>query len=83
MLHRKKSVNEKMNISLEDKNYTLPISVIIVSHSYNNDLKIYWIFSLFTFQMLSPLLPLKPSIPSPLPCFYEGVPPPTHTLLPS
>jgi hypothetical protein len=42
----------------------------------------YWIFSLFTFQML---FPSPVSIPPgntlshpPSSCFYEGVPPPTH-----
>ena len=41
----------------------------------------YWIFSLFTFQMLS-LFPVPPSFRiSPSSCFYEGVPPPTHSLL--
>jgi hypothetical protein len=44
----------------------------------------YWIFSLFTFQMLSPfqVTPQKPPFPSLSPCFYEGVPPPTHPLPP-
>jgi hypothetical protein len=40
-----------------------------------------WIFSLFTFQMLSPFLVPHPWDPlsHPLfPCFYEGVSPPTH-----
>jgi hypothetical protein len=45
----------------------------------------YWIFYLFTFQVLSlfPISPLELS-PSnlPSPCFYEGVPPPTYTLPP-
>jgi hypothetical protein len=47
----------------------------------------YWIFSLFTFQMLSPF-PVSPapgnpwSLPS-FPCFHEGVPQPTHPLPPS
>jgi hypothetical protein len=44
-----------------------------------------WLFSLFTFQMLSPFtLPPPPKLPitSSLPCFYEGVPPPTHPLPP-
>jgi hypothetical protein len=36
----------------------------------------HWIFSLFTFQMLSPFLV------APTPYFYEGVPLPTHSLLP-
>jgi hypothetical protein len=36
----------------------------------------YWIFSLFTSQMLSPF-PVFPSS-----CFYEGVPPPTQPLPP-
>ena len=43
-----------------------------------------WIFSLFTFQMLSPFPvypPPKNTLPhSPSPCFYVGVPPPTHPL---
>jgi hypothetical protein len=45
----------------------------------------YWIFSLFTFQMLFPFLVLhlqKPSILSPLPCFYEGLPSPIYSLPP-
>jgi hypothetical protein len=47
-----------------------------------------WIFSLFIFQM-SPFLVYPPpthpklSIPSPFPGFYEGVPPPTHSHLPT
>ena len=46
----------------------------------------YWIFSLFTFQMLSPFpvsIPPRNTLSHPpSPCFYEGVPPPTHPLLP-
>ena len=46
----------------------------------------YWIFSLFTFQMLSPFLislPLRNTLSyPPLPCFFEGVPPPSHPLPP-
>jgi hypothetical protein len=38
----------------------------------------YWIFSLFTFQMLFPF----PVSLTPSPCFYEGVPPPTCPLPP-
>ena len=45
----------------------------------------YWTFSLFTFQMLSPSpvsLPLRNTLSHPpSPCFYEGVPPPTDTIL--
>jgi hypothetical protein len=43
----------------------------------------YWIFSLFTFQMLSPFLvpPWVSLSHPPCPCFYEGVPPPTNPLL--
>ena len=45
----------------------------------------YWIFSLFTFQMLTPF-PVSPKgnplFHQPSSCFYEGVPPPTHPLLP-
>ena len=44
----------------------------------------YWIFSLLTFQMLSPFLvsvPLRNTLTHPpFPCFYESVPPPTHSL---
>jgi hypothetical protein len=46
----------------------------------------YWILSLFTVQMLSPfLVSLTPRYTlshPPSPCFYEGVPPPTHPLPP-
>ena len=40
----------------------------------------YWLFYLFTFQMLSsfPVSPLKTPFPSPSPCLYEGSPPPTQ-----
>jgi len=42
-----------------------------------------WIFYLFTFQMLFPSFPSsQPLSHPPLPCFYEGAPPPTHPLLP-
>jgi hypothetical protein len=45
----------------------------------------YWIYSLFTFQMLSPFL-VSPSQKLPtassLPCFYGVVPPLTHQLPP-
>jgi hypothetical protein len=44
-----------------------------------------WIFSLFTFQMLSPFLvsPQNPPSHPPSPCLYEGVPSPTHSHLPA
>ena len=44
----------------------------------------YWIFYLFTFQMLSPFPVSHLQIPylSPLPHFYEGAPLPTHPLQP-
>jgi hypothetical protein len=49
-------------------------------------LKFCWILYLFTFQMLSPF-PVSHwspySLLLPLPCFYDGVPPPTHPLLPT
>jgi hypothetical protein len=44
----------------------------------------FFIFSLFTLQMLSPFqVPPQNSLSHPLPCSYEGVPPPTHPLLPT
>jgi hypothetical protein len=51
---------------------------------YKNSYLFYWLFYLFTFQMLFPFQvsfhsPLS-SVPSP--CFYEGAPLPTHPLLP-
>jgi hypothetical protein len=42
----------------------------------------FWIFSLFIFQMLFPypvFIPLETHYPSPLTCFFAGVPPPTPT----
>jgi hypothetical protein len=46
----------------------------------------FWMFSLFTFQILSPFLvslpPRNPLSHLPSPCFYEGVPTPTHPLPP-
>jgi hypothetical protein len=49
------------------------------------DLSFYWIFSLFTFQILSPLPFSNPPVNTlyhPLsPCFYKGEPPVTHPLL--
>jgi hypothetical protein len=46
----------------------------------------YWIFSLFTFQMLTPFLvshPKKTLTSPPSPCFYEGAPPSTHPPTPA
>jgi hypothetical protein len=47
----------------------------------------YWIFSLFTFKLLSSFLvsppPRNPLSHSTSPCFYEGVLPPTHSCLPT
>jgi hypothetical protein len=44
----------------------------------------YWLFYLFTFQLLSPfpVSPLQTPIPCPSPCLWEGAPPFTHPLLP-
>ena len=47
---------------------------------------IFWIFSLFTIQMLSAFpvsYTLETSYPIPSLCFYEGVPLPTNPLLPA
>jgi hypothetical protein len=42
-----------------------------------------WIFSLFTFQMLSPFpVPPTQTFYSPFPCFCKSVPRPTHPLPP-
>jgi hypothetical protein len=50
------------------------------------NISFYWIFSLFTFQMLSPFrvspLPGNTLSCPPSPCFYEGVSPPPHLLPP-
>jgi hypothetical protein len=47
----------------------------------------YWILSLFTVHVLTPflgsLLPRNTLPHPPFPCFYEGVPPPTHSYLPA
>jgi hypothetical protein len=45
----------------------------------------YWIFSLLTFQMLSPfqVSPGNPIFHPLSPCFYESIPPPTHSHLPA
>jgi hypothetical protein len=44
--------------------------------------KIYWLFYLFTFQMLSPSwFPFKNPLSHPH-CFYKGAHPPTHSLQP-
>ena len=44
----------------------------------------YWIFYLFTFQILPPfsISPPETPIPSSFPCFYEGAPPSTHLFPP-
>jgi hypothetical protein len=44
----------------------------------------YWLFYLFTFQMLSSFPISPPQAPyhlSPSPCLYEGAPPPAHPTL--
>jgi hypothetical protein len=45
----------------------------------------YWLFYLFTFQVLSPFPVSPPQAPMPSPsthCLYESAPPPAHTLEP-
>ena len=44
----------------------------------------FWLFNLFTFQMLAPfpISPLQTLYPLPFPCLYEGAPPLTHPFLP-
>jgi hypothetical protein len=57
----------------------------ITSPSSFFSIKKKWIFSLFTFQMLFPfpISPRDPLFHPPPPAFYEGVPPPTHSHLPT
>jgi len=66
-------------LNLEDGIHNIPAKRGVLFFNY----LIYWIFYLFTFQMLPPdpvSLQKRPShLPSP--CFYEGAPPPTHSLL--
>ena len=61
--------------------------VLEVASSIGKDfcLPFYWLFYLFTFQMLSPFLVSPPQTPYPIPlapCLYEGASLPTHPLLP-
>jgi hypothetical protein len=46
---------------------------------------VYWIFSSFTFQMLSPFLVFPPEshyFTPPPPCFCDGISLPSHPLMP-
>jgi hypothetical protein len=74
------------SISFTSSTY-LPV-YFIISFSFVFTFKIFfnWVFSLFTFQMLppSPVPVLENPYPILLsPCFYEGIPPPTHSHLPT
>jgi hypothetical protein len=54
----------------------------VISYNFFLFLSFFGYFLYLHFKCYPLFCPPQPTIPSPIPCFYEGVPPPTHLLPP-